>query len=100
TLNVAFRETDVKKSLDGVGFVVPQKEKRLVLGCTFVHNKFEGRVPKGFLLIRAFLGGEHGAQWVTEKNETLIQAVQEELRVWLGITGSPLFTHLERHDRA
>jgi oxygen-dependent protoporphyrinogen oxidase len=100
TLNFAFRDLDVKRPLDGVGFVVPQKENRLVIGCTLVHNKFEGRVPKGFLLLRAFLGGEHSARWRSEKDEALIPKVLAELKEWLAITGKPMFTHVERFERA
>ncbi len=100
TVNFAFRDMDVKRPLDGVGFVVPQKENRLVLGCTFAQNKFEGRAPKGFTLLRAFLGGEHGARWFGEKDETLTNKVLAELKEWLAIIGKPVFVHLERYERA
>ncbi len=100
TVNFAFRDMDVKRPLDGVGFVVPQKENRLVLGCTFAQNKFEGRAPKGFMLLRAFLGGEHSARWLSENNEALTNKVLAELKEWLVITGKPMFVHLERYERA
>jgi oxygen-dependent protoporphyrinogen oxidase len=100
TLNFAFREMDIKRLVDGVGFVVPQKENRLVLGCTVVHNKFEGRVPKGFVLLRAFLGGVESTRWVGENDEALTAKVFAELKEWLAITGKPLFTQLERYGRA
>lgn len=97
---MAFREMDVKRRLDGVGFVVPDKENRLILGCTLAHNKFEGRVPKGFLLFRAFLGGVQSASWLYEKDELMTSRVLAELKSWFGITGNPLFTQLDRYERA
>ncbi len=100
TVNFAFREMDVKRPLDGVGFVVPQKENRLILGCTFAQNKFEDRAPKGFILIRAFLGGENGPAWFHENDEALTNKVFAELKEWLGITGKPMFTQLARYERA
>jgi len=100
TINFAFREMDVKRPLNGVGFVIPYKENRLVLGCTFAEHKFEGRAPKGFMLIRAFLGGVHGTTWMGEKDEPLTQRVYSELKELLGITGKPLFTQIERYDRS
>jgi protoporphyrinogen/coproporphyrinogen III oxidase len=97
TLNFAFRESDVKKPLSGVGFVVPQKEERLILGCSFVHQKFDGRVPPGFHLVRAFLGGVDSNAWTGADDETLARRVLAELTEWLGIQGVPLFTHVERY---
>jgi len=100
TVNFAFRDMDVKHPLDGVGFVVPRKENRLVLGCTFTQNKFEDRAPKGFMLLRAFLGGEHSARWLSEKDDVLTIKVFAELKEWLNIMGKPMFSHLERYERA
>jgi len=100
TVNFAFREGDVTRPLNGVGFVVPSKEKRLVLGCTFAHRKFEGRAPDGFVLLRAFLGGSQGPLWTAESDGSLTAKVLAELEQWLGIKGKPLWTHLERHGRA
>ena len=48
----------------GFGFVVPQVfggesgASHQLLACTFVHQKFPGRVPEGAVLLRAFFGGD------------------------------------------
>ncbi len=96
-----FAKTDLKRPLNGIGFVVPDKEKKLILGCTFAHHKFEGRAPaRVCALLRAFLGGVQGTAWTRDNNEKLTENVFAELKGWLGITGKPLFTHLERYDQA
>jgi len=100
TINFAFRLSDIKRPLDGVGFVVPHKENRLVLGCTFAHRKFEGRAPEGDALVRAFLGGSQGPLWIGEGDAALATKVLGELTEWLGIEGQPRWSHLERHGRA
>jgi oxygen-dependent protoporphyrinogen oxidase len=100
TINFALRETDVKRPLNGVGFVVPHKEDRLVLGCTFAQNKFEGRAPRGSVLVRAFLGGARSDEWIQDEDRFLTHKVFAELKDWLGITGEPLFTHLQRYEQA
>jgi oxygen-dependent protoporphyrinogen oxidase len=47
---------DVQQALPpGFGFLVPRSEKKQVIACTFVHNKFNGRVPPGKQMLRAFL---------------------------------------------
>jgi oxygen-dependent protoporphyrinogen oxidase len=100
TINYAFREMDVTHPFDGVGFVVPTKEGKMLCGCTFGHRKFEGRAPKGFVLLRAFLGGDSGAPWLQEKDERLTQRVLEELHQILGFHAKPLFTIFERYEQA
>ena len=48
----------------GFGFVVPplpsHGEEHKLLACTFVDQKFPGRVPPGAVLLRAFFGGHSG----------------------------------------
>jgi oxygen-dependent protoporphyrinogen oxidase len=100
TVNFALRESDVRRPLNGVGFVVPHKENKLVLGCTFAGNKFEGRAPDGYILLRAFLGGVENRSWTQEDDRPLTDQVFAELKGWLGITGEPLFTHIERYAQA
>lgn len=100
TLNLAFRSLDVKRPLNGIGFVIPQKEHRSILGCTFVQQKFEGRAPTGFMLLRVFLGGPGNPSWQTERDDALVDQTLKELSGWLGISGKPLFYHLERYAQA
>jgi oxygen-dependent protoporphyrinogen oxidase len=100
TINMAFRSEDLKRTLEGVGFVIPQKENRLILGCTLADHKFEGRAPAGHTLLRAFIGGVQGTEWTDYDDRKLIGLVLEELRGWLGIVGEPLFTDLKRYPRA
>ena len=100
TLNVALRDGDVHRPMNGVGFVVPHKEKRLVLGCTVVQHKFAGRAPEGFTLLRAFLGGVQGSDWMGQKDAVLTEQVWKELQGWMDIAGRPLFTQLQRYPQA
>ena len=44
--------------LQGTGFVIPRGEKRKILACTWMSNKFEGRAPEHRLLVRCFVKGE------------------------------------------
>jgi oxygen-dependent protoporphyrinogen oxidase len=100
TLNVALRNPDVRRPMNGVGFVVPHKEKRLVLGCTIAQHKFAGRAPEGFTLLRAFLGGVQGSNWTGLSDADLTENVWKDLQGWLGLAGRPLFTQLQRYSQA
>jgi oxygen-dependent protoporphyrinogen oxidase len=74
----------------GFGFVVPQTpgqneaEEYPLLACTFVDQKFPGRVPQGAILLRAFFGGHSGAALLSESDEKLIERARLQLGRVLG----------------
>jgi oxygen-dependent protoporphyrinogen oxidase len=70
----------------GFGFVVPraQSEEHQLLACTFVDQKFAGRVPPGAVLLRAFFGGRAGDALVAESDDKLIERARLQLGRVLG----------------
>jgi oxygen-dependent protoporphyrinogen oxidase len=74
----------------GFGFVVPQApgqneaEEYPLLACTFVDQKFPGRVPQGAILLRAFFGGHSGAALLNESDDKLIERARLQLGRVLG----------------
>ncbi len=96
TVNWAFRVEDVKHAMNGVGFVVPHREKRSLLAATFVHRKFEGRVPEGRVLIRGFSGGALQRDIFGLGDAALEQQMRKDLQDLLGISSDPLFSVIQR----
>ncbi len=80
----------------GFGFLVPRQEKRRLLACTFVHNKFPHRVPPGGVLLRCFLGGSRDAEVMTLDDGEIVTIVRRELEAILGVTAAPLFYRIYR----
>jgi oxygen-dependent protoporphyrinogen oxidase len=74
----------------GFGFVVPQPfggesgSSHQLLACTFVHQKFPGRVPEGAALLRAFFGGHSGEALLGEADDKLIERARLQLSRVLG----------------
>jgi oxygen-dependent protoporphyrinogen oxidase len=74
----------------GFGFVVPQApgqneaEESPLLACTFVDQKFPGRVPQNAILLRAFFGGRSGEALLNESDEKLIERARLQLGRVLG----------------
>jgi oxygen-dependent protoporphyrinogen oxidase len=70
----------------GFGFVVPQVpgEEHSLLACTFVDQKFAGRVPPGATLLRAFFGGHSGDALLGEPDDKLIERARLQLGRVLG----------------
>jgi len=97
TINFAHRGADIAHRLDGFGFVVPKMEKRATIACSFSSQKFDGRAPKGFTLLRAFVGGVFGREYLDLEDADLINMVENELKAFLGLNGKPLFTYLSRY---
>ncbi len=94
TLNLGFRRQDVGHPLNGFGFVVPSKEKRLIVGCTFASQKFPGRAPEGTVLLRVFLGADAVAVAQKEGEEALLEDVLIELSPLLKLHYRPMVHHL------
>ncbi len=93
TLNLGFRRKDIGHDLDGFGFVVPAKEKKLMVGCTFSSQKFFGRAPHDFVLLRAFLGAETVALLKTQGESAVLQKIVEELTPILDLKNQPVVHH-------
>lgn len=92
-LSLAFKRDEVAHPLDGFGVLVPEGEKRSVLGVLFPSSLFEGRAPEGEVLLTAFVGGERQPQLAVPDTDMLLATVLPELRSLLGVTGEPTFVH-------
>jgi oxygen-dependent protoporphyrinogen oxidase len=77
--------------MPGFGFLIPRKERRRIVACTWVGTKFPCRAPQGTTLARCFLSGEE---------EPDIGAVHRELQDLAGIRGEPQFHRIYRWPRA
>ncbi len=100
TVALGYPRTAVRHPLDAFGFVVPRREGRAVLACTFSSVKYPGRAPDGFVLLRAFLGGALGAEVLEEDDPALARRAADELAALLGIDGEPVLTRVARHPAA
>jgi oxygen-dependent protoporphyrinogen oxidase len=75
---------------EGFGFLVPagSKESRL-LACTFVHQKFPGRVPEGGRALRAFYGGAAADAMAKESDPVVAAEALRELSTIFGSLPAP-----------
>src|SRR4030067_703336 len=56
TISLAYRASDLPRALDGYGYVIPRREGRRALACTWTSTKFPPRAPARDALIRGFIG--------------------------------------------
>jgi oxygen-dependent protoporphyrinogen oxidase len=78
---------------EGFGFLVPRRERRRLVACTFMQTKFPFRAPENKVFLRCFLAG-------AEDEPGLLPAVLEELRELTGLTGRPQFSRVYRWPRS
>lgn len=91
TVSLAYHLSDIPRALDGYGYVIPRREGRKALACTWTSTKFPHRAPEGYALIRVFIG--RAGQQLPAEGE-LLAIAQEELRLTLGVTASPLVSRV------
>lgn len=88
---LGFRREDVAHPLDGFGFLVPEKERRHILGTTFSSTLFANRAPAGHVLLTSYLGGCRAPELAVRDPDTLTDLTLRGLQAILGVRGRPAF---------
>jgi oxygen-dependent protoporphyrinogen oxidase len=98
TISLAHRQSDLPRELDGYGYVIPRREGRKALACTWTSTKFPHRAPEGYALIRVFVG--RAGQDIPWNETDLLNLAKEELKLTLGITAEPMLHRVFMWDKA
>lgn len=100
TITLVYRLEEFNHPLKGYGFVIPSIEKRRIMAVTWTSSKFKYRVPDGFAMIRAFVGGARNSELVNLNDNELSGLVRNELREIMGIQSEPVLTRIYRWHNA
>lgn len=100
TVTMAFPESQLPRPLDGYGYVIPRREGRKALACTWTSTKFPHRAPEGYALVRVFVGRAGQESQITWDDDALLEIAREELKLTLGITSEPLMTRIYQWEKA
>jgi protoporphyrinogen/coproporphyrinogen III oxidase len=84
----------------GHGFLVPSTEGRKMLACTFVHKKFNHRVPGEQKLLRCFISSSRVPRLNSLSDQDLVDSCRAELKSILGLTLEPQFSNVFRWNPA
>jgi oxygen-dependent protoporphyrinogen oxidase len=99
-LALGFRREQVSHPLDGFGFLVPELERRRILGGIFSSAVFPDRAPADHVLITVFVGGTRDPDLVEADPQTITARVLDDLRLLLGAQGEPSFRALRIWPKA
>ena len=100
TISLAYPESALPRPLDGYGYVIPRREGRRALACTWTSTKFPHRAPEGYALLRVFVGRAGEESSLPADEAGLYSLAREELRETLGIEAEPLFAKVFYWERA
>jgi oxygen-dependent protoporphyrinogen oxidase len=94
TVSLAYRMADLPRPLDGYGYVIPRREGRPALACTWTSTKFPHRAPAECALLRVFIGRAGQENSIPWEESGLLEIARQELALTLGITAEPLLSRV------
>jgi oxygen-dependent protoporphyrinogen oxidase len=90
----------IEHNLDGFGYLIPKVEGMATLGTLWDSSIFENRAPEGHVLLRSMLGGACFPEYIELPEEEIVERVQKDLQTTMGISESPSFVRVFRHEKA
>ena len=93
---LGYRRDQVDHPLDGVGYLSPANEKRMLSGALFPSTMFKGRVPEGHVALSGYIGGARAPDRAKMSADDIIAMAQDEFRDLLGTRGDPVISRV-RH---
>jgi oxygen-dependent protoporphyrinogen oxidase len=91
---LGYRRAEVLHPLNGHGLIVGAREQRRTLMAQFTSSLFPGHAPADHVLLTVSMGGARQPNLVSLGDTALRDAAHEELRPWLGISGSPVMSEV------
>jgi len=99
-IHLGYDASDIHHELNGIGFLVPRKEKSRLLGNLWMSSIFRQRAPQGKVLLTSYLGGSRLPQVRGWSKHKCVHEVTENLRKYLHITTTPEMVRIDRHKAA
>lgn len=90
----------IPMSVDGFGFLIPNRENKKILGTLWDSSIFPGRAPEGYVSLRSMSGGARHPEYGLQNPEELLANTRETLREIMGIQAAPEFVKLFQHSEA
>ncbi len=97
---LGFPAASMGRPLDGFGFLVPEREKRNILGTIWTSALFSGRAPEGHVALTTFVGGSRQPALAGLDDGEITRMVSTELRALMGVRGDPVYTKIVRWQKA
>lgn len=97
---LGFKKEQISHPLDGFGFLIPEVEKKKILGTLFSSTLFSNRAPENHSLLTSFVGGERNPELCDLTDNEIIDLSIGENSELLGISGQPKFKKVIRWPKS
>ncbi|MGA2477293.1 MAG: protoporphyrinogen oxidase [Spirochaetia bacterium] len=97
-IHLGYNRADVAHPLDGYGYLIPSVEGSDLVACSWSSQKWEGRAPADFVLLRLAAGRFGRRDLMGRPPEELFAFAREELAATLDITAAPVLELMHRWD--
>jgi oxygen-dependent protoporphyrinogen oxidase len=100
TIAMAFSAGEVRKAVEGFGFIVPRTERRDLIAATWTSLKWPHRAPADQILIRCYVGGVGRERILELDDRELLDRVKADLSALCGIRAEPSYAEVNRWWKA
>lgn len=97
---LGLRTEDVGRTLDGFGYLIPEKEQREILGCIWNSTLFPHRAADDHVALTAFVGGTRKPEHVAREDGQLVDLAFDELKETLQLKNRPVFQKVKKWQPA
>ena len=96
-----YKDAQIARPLRGSGYVsTPGSSRESLLATSWLTNKWAGRAPSGFTVLRGFFGGALDEAVLRHSDDDLIAKAHRSWSHRFGIEGDPVLTRVVRWDRS
>jgi oxygen-dependent protoporphyrinogen oxidase len=95
-----YKKEKAHRELDGFGYLIPQKEKRSILGTIWSSTIFPNRAPEGHAAFTTFVGGSRQSEILENDDKQLLNLVTQDLFSIMNVEGQPDFVRIKRWQKA
>jgi protoporphyrinogen/coproporphyrinogen III oxidase len=99
-VTLAFRPGDVPDLPPGTGFLVPPHAGELVVGCTWLTQKWPDLADRGVVLVKTMVGRAGDSRWEAMSDDELVAGVRDGLARMLDLTAEPVDRLVQRWPAA
>jgi oxygen-dependent protoporphyrinogen oxidase len=99
-VTLGYRAEQLARRPDALGFFLPRTARRSMRSLTLASEKFPGRAPPGSIQLRVTLADRNGQSMDQLSDDELGHVAATEVKLLLGIQGSPHFHYVVRHRQA
>ena len=96
TITLSYNKKETPQIKNGFGMLVPEVEKKNILGVLYLSSIFNDRAPKSETLITVFIGGSRQPKLADLNDDEILNIVKSDLEKIYSINSNPKFISIKR----